>query len=170
MSDPENTGRKQIGQFEKGTSGNPSGRPKGSRNAATIACEVLLEGQAQELTAKCIQMALGGDMVAMRLCLERLCPPRKDRPVSFPLPPINSPRDAADLMAGITKAVAAGHITPGEASEIGKLIDTYVRAYQTAEQDDRVVHVEQLSDAELMRIAAGGPFSGRLIEREAQTQ
>ncbi|MEH2523998.1 hypothetical protein [Bradyrhizobium sp. AZCC 2176] len=43
-----------------------------------------------------------------------------------------------------------------EAGEIGKLIDVYVKAYQTAELDDRIARVEQLSDAELMHIAAGG--------------
>ncbi len=156
MSGSENTVRKQIGRFEKGTSGNPCGRPKGSRNAATLACEALLDGQAEALTQKAIQMALDGDPVALRLCMDRLCPARKDRPVSFPLPTITSARDAADLMAGVTKAVATGHIAPGEAAEIGKVIDAYVRAYQTAELDDRLARVEQFSDAELMRIAMGG--------------
>ena len=59
-------------------------------------------------------------------------------------------------MAAVTKAVAAGHITPSEAAEIAKVIDVYVKAYQTAELDDRVARVEQLSDAELMRVAMGG--------------
>ena len=54
------------------------------------------------------------------------------------------PRDAADLMAAVTKAVAAGHITPSEAAEIAKVIDAYVKAYQTAELDERVARVEQL--------------------------
>jgi hypothetical protein len=152
----ENTGQEQSGRFRKGKSGNPNGRPKGSRNAATLACEALLDGQAEALTQKAIQMALDGDPVALRMCLDRLCPPRRDRPVTFPLPRITSARDAADLMAAVTQAVATGHITPGEAAEIGKVIDAYVRAYQTAELDERVARVEQLSDAELMRIAMGG--------------
>jgi hypothetical protein len=33
------------------------------------------------------------------------------------------------------------------------VIDSYVKAYQTAEPDERVARKEQLSDAELMRIA-----------------
>ena len=96
----ENTAGKQHGRpFQKGQSGNPSGRPKGARNAATLACETLLDGQAEALTQKAIQMALDGDAVALRLCLDRIFPPRKDRPVTFTLPPITSARDAADLMA-----------------------------------------------------------------------
>jgi Family of unknown function (DUF5681) len=152
----ENTGQKQSGRFRKGQSGNPRGRPMGSRNAATLACEALLDGQAEALTQKAIQMALGGDVVALRICMDRLCSPRKDRPVAFPLPPINSPRDAADIMVAVATAVAAGDITPNEAAEIGKLIDIYVRSYETAELDERVARMEQLSDAELMRIAIGG--------------
>ncbi|HWN80221.1 MAG TPA: DUF5681 domain-containing protein [Bradyrhizobium sp.] len=85
---PVKTVEKQGSRFQKGRSGNPKGRPKGSRNAATLACEALLDGQAEALTQKAIQMALDGDPVALRLCLDRLCPPRRDRPVSFPLPPI----------------------------------------------------------------------------------
>jgi hypothetical protein len=147
---------KQGSRFQKGRSGNPNGRPKGSRNAATLAVEVLLDGQAQALTQKAIEMALAGDPVALRLCLERIYPARKDRPVTFPLPPITSARDAADIMAAVVKAVAAGRITPGEAAELGKVVDNYMRAHQTAEMDERVARVEQLSNADLMRIAMGG--------------
>jgi hypothetical protein len=75
--------------------------------------------------------------------------------VAFLLPPITGARDAADVMAAVTKAVAAGNITPSEAAEIAKVIDAHVKAYQTAELDDRVARIEQVSDAELMRIAMG---------------
>jgi hypothetical protein len=60
------------------------------------------------------------------------------------------------MLTAVTKAVAGGHITPGEATEITKAIDAYVKAYQTAELDDRVARFGQMSDAELMRIAMGG--------------
>jgi hypothetical protein len=153
---PENTGQEQAGRFRKGQSGNPSGRPTGARNAATLACEALLDSQAGALTQKAIQMALDGDPVALRLCLDRIYPPRKDRPVTFTLPPITSARDAADIMAAVTKAVATGNITPSEATEIAKVIDAYVRAYQTAQLDERVARIEQVSDAELMRIIRNG--------------
>jgi hypothetical protein len=48
--------------FQKGQSGNPDGRPKGSRNATTLALETLLDGQATALTQKAIDLALAGDM------------------------------------------------------------------------------------------------------------
>jgi hypothetical protein len=150
------TGSKQVaGRFEKGQSGNPAGRPAGSRNHATLACEALLEGQAEALTQKAVDMALAGDTVALKLCLERIYPARKDRPVTFALPPITSARDAADIAAAIAQAVAAGHITPSEAAEFGKVIELYVRAYQVAELNDRIAPLEQMSDEELLRIING---------------
>ena len=153
---PDNTGEQQAGRFRKGRSGNPAGRPRGARNATTMAAEALLQGEAEKLTRKAIDMALAGDTVALKLCLERIYPARKDRPVAFPLPPISSARDAADIAAAVAQAVAAGQLTPSEAAELGKVIEIYVKAYQTAELDDRTARVEQLSDEELMRIIRKG--------------
>jgi len=64
--------------FEKGKSGNASGRPPGSRNKTMLAMEVLLDGQMEALTQKAVDLALEGDTTALRLCLERICPPRKE--------------------------------------------------------------------------------------------
>jgi len=155
MNWPENTGGKQAGRFQKGQSGNPSGRPRGARNSATLAVEALLDGEAEKLTRKAIEMALDGDTVALRLCLERIYPPRKDRPVTFALPPITSARDAADISAAVAASVSVGDITLGEAAEVAKLIDSYVRAHNAAELDDRMASIKRLTDAELMRIALG---------------
>lgn len=91
----ENTAQKQqIGRpFEPGQSGNPAGRPKGSRNKATLAVEVLFDGEAEVITRKAIELAKNGDLAAIRLCLDRIAPPRKDRPVLFALPPLGKPED-----------------------------------------------------------------------------
>jgi hypothetical protein len=151
---PINTVEKQCGRFQKGRSGNPSGRPKGSRNTATMAAECLLDGQARALTEKCIAMALEGDPVALRLCLERILPPRKDRPVTFSLPPINGARDAADLSAAVVAAVSNGDITLSEAAEIGKLIDGCMKAHNAAELGAGEKPIEKWTDEEiLMRLA-----------------
>jgi hypothetical protein len=119
----DDTGQKQAGRFQKGQSGNPAGRPRGSRNTATLAAEAILDGEAEALTRKAIEMALGGDTVALKLCLDRIYPARKDRAVTFALPPITSARDAADIAAAVAEAVAAGHLSPSEAAELGKVIE-----------------------------------------------
>ena len=54
--------------FAKGVSGNPAGRPVGSRNKATLLALQLLEGEAEALTRKAVEQALEGDTTALRLC------------------------------------------------------------------------------------------------------
>jgi Family of unknown function (DUF5681) len=147
MAEPENTGKKQRGkQFKPGQSGNPDGRPKGSRNVTTVALETLLDGQAAALTQKAIDLALAGDMAALRLCLDRILPPRKDRPVTFDFPAINTAAEAATTMSAILGAVAAGEITPAEASEIAKLVDSYVRAVEATELAARIERLEKMTN------------------------
>jgi hypothetical protein len=142
---PVKTGGKQAGRFSKGRSGNPDGRPKGTRNATTIAMEALLDGQAEALTQKAINMALEGDITALRLCLDRVLPARKDRPVTFALPAINTPQDAAATISAVLAAVAAGELTPSDASEISKLIEVYVETVKTAEFAERLNQLEKMS-------------------------
>jgi hypothetical protein len=110
----------------------------GARNTTTVALETLLDGQAHALTQKAIDLALTGDITALRLCLDRILPVRKDRPVIFDLPPVNSPEDAAKIASAVLTAVAAGELTPADASEICKLIDTWVKAFETAELAERL--------------------------------
>src|SRR4051794_181498 len=48
VPDAEETAKKQRGQpFQPGQSGNPHGRPKGSRNKTTLLAEALLEGESK---------------------------------------------------------------------------------------------------------------------------
>jgi hypothetical protein len=94
--------------FTPGMSGNPSGRPKGSRNKTTIAIEALLEGEAEALTRKAIERALQGDAAALRLCLDRLAPPRRERPAPFDMPALREAADARDAFAAIIAATAEG--------------------------------------------------------------
>jgi len=74
--------------FKPGKSGNPSGKPKGARNKTTVAMEKLLDDDAATITSKAIELAKNGDLTALRLCLERIIPPSKDRPVNFDMPEI----------------------------------------------------------------------------------
>lgn len=147
MSPPENTAGKQRGKpFQKGQSGNPDGRPKGSRNATTLALETLLDGQAEALTQKAVELALAGDMAALRLCLDRILPPRRDRPVAFEFPPINSPNEAAATISAVLAAVASGELTPAEATEVGKLVDLYVKTVETADLAERLDRLERMTN------------------------
>lgn len=145
MSEKSSQAQKPSTKFKPGQSGNPAGKPKGTRNATTLALETLLDGQAKALTQKAIDLALTGDMAALRLCLDRILPPRKDRPVTFTLPPINSAQDAAVVVSAVLAAVAAGELTPSDAGEISKLVDSYVKAFETAELAERLEKLERMT-------------------------
>ena len=129
--------------FQPGQSGNPAGRPKGSRNRSTLALEAIFEGKAEAITRKAIELALGGDTQAIRMCLDRLSPPRKDRPVTFELPAIDSAADLSRATNALLQAVAAGDLTPAEAADISKSVDAHVRAIQATDLNERLLRIEQ---------------------------
>ena len=97
--------------FRKGRSGNPAGRQPGCRNRATIVAEALLEGEAQALTRKAIELALEGDTTALRLCLERVVPQRKSRTVAFDPPRLDRIGDLA-----FENAIRLHELAPAQAS------------------------------------------------------
>jgi hypothetical protein len=101
-------------------SGNP-GKPRGARHRTTQAVEALLDGEAEKLTRKAIEMALAGDVTALRLCFERICPPRRDRPVAVELPKIERPADMVTATAALVEAAACGVVTPDTGFSCGDI-------------------------------------------------
>jgi hypothetical protein len=132
---------KRLANLQPFQPGNP-GRPKGSRNRATLAVEALLDGEAELLTRKCIELAKDGDLTALRLCLDRIAPVRRDRPVEFALPKLERPADAVEATSAILEAVASGDLTPSEAADLGKLVDAYTRALHAHDLDERLTKLE----------------------------
>src|SRR5438132_437563 len=139
---PKPPGRVRGRPFGKGRSGNPLGRRVGCRNKTTIAAAALLAGEAEALTRKAVELALVGDPTAMRLCVERILPPCRERTVKFVLPPIESAADIAAAMKAVTSALAGGVITPGEAATIAAVVDTFVRAIETSDFERRLKLLE----------------------------
>jgi Family of unknown function (DUF5681) len=146
MMEAENTdsrqGRRGNPAWGPGVSGNPAGRPPGARNKATMAAEALLDGDAEAIATKAIELAMKGRMGALRLVMERICPPRKDRPVRFMLPKLEQPSDALTAATAIVDAVAAGDLTPSEAAELSRVVSTYVATLGAADFDARLRKLE----------------------------
>jgi uncharacterized protein DUF5681 len=138
----ETTGRQQGGRWPKGVSGNAAGRPPGARHKATMAIEALLEGDAERLGRKVIEMALAGDTVALRLCLERIAPARKSSPVEVNLPPIASVADMPLALSAAIAAMAAGEISPDEAAAVAAVIEMRRKAIETVELEQRIRALE----------------------------
>ena len=131
-------GRNADGTF---TTGN-SGKPRGTRHKVTQAVLGLLDGQAEALTQRAVQLALAGDSTALRLCLERLAPPRKDDPVTFALPPMSTASDAAQAAGAVLEAVSEGDLTPSEGAQVMGLIDSFRRTLEVTELEARAAALE----------------------------
>ena len=102
----------------------------------------MLDGEAEAITRVAVEKAKEGDATALRLCLERILPPRKDRPVSS-LPQLGTVTDAPGATAAIVPGVASADITVAEGSELAKLVDTCVRAVEASDLDKRLRAIEE---------------------------
>lgn len=143
MTKSANAGEMQGGRFRKGQSGNPTGKRPGTLNHATRAVLDLLDGEAEALTRKAVELALEGDTTALRLCLKRLAPPAKSRPVLFDLPPVVTAADCSAALGSILTAVAAGQMTPEEAATVSGLLEAKRKAIETVEIEQRLIALEE---------------------------
>ena len=133
------SGRNSDGTF---AAGNP-GKPKGARHKATQAALALLDGEAEALTRQAVNMALEGDTTALRLCLERIAPPRRDAPVTFDLPRMETALDAANAAGAVLDAVALGDLTPTEGAHVMSLVEAYRRTLEATAMEARMTELEQ---------------------------
>ena len=140
----ENTAPKQRGRpFRPGASGNPRGRPKGARNRATVTAEALLDGEAEAISRKLIEKALEGDTTALQLCLDRILPPRRDRPIAFDLPKIESAAEALSASSAVLASCAAGVLSPRDAAEIMGLVSTHMHMLELTDIEARLTALEK---------------------------
>jgi hypothetical protein len=133
-------------RWRKGESGNPAGRPPGARNKATLAAEALLEGDVEALTRAAIEKALDGDVIALRLCLQRLVPVMRTRPVRLDLPAEPTAEDVAAAMSAILRAMAAGELSPSEAATMVSVVEAQRRTVETIDLDRRIGRLEALME------------------------
>jgi uncharacterized protein DUF5681 len=114
-------------KFQPGQSGNPAGRPPGSLNKKTLVVQAALAERAEEIVNNVMDRAMEGQGAAMRLCMDRLVPTGRNRPVAIELPVIKTPEDAELALAVVTDELAAGKLTIAEASALITLIDRMLR-------------------------------------------
>ena len=107
-----------------------------------MAVEELLEGQSKALTQKAVEKALEGDMQALKLCLDRICPPRKSRPIRIELPKVVTAADVTAAHGAVITAMAQADITPDEANTIAGVLEAKRRAIETVEIEERLARLE----------------------------
>ncbi len=147
--------------FVKGESGNPAGRPIGSRNRKALIIEGLLEGDAEGITQRAIELALRGDPTALRLCLERIYPRGRDRPVPFPLPPIEKAADLVVAANRICSGIGTGEISPNEALALLRVVDWTAKFLRLAQAENKLEQMESQVQDLTARLAAAESTSGK---------
>jgi hypothetical protein len=131
--------------FQPGQSGNPAGRPPGSRNKRTVLLENLLHGEGPSITRKLIELANGGELRAIRMCMDRLLPPGKAETVACDMPPMHNPMDAVAALTGVFEAVRTGDLTPAEAAKVAKLVHIWIDTMGKITFERRLRQVEKQS-------------------------
>ncbi len=118
------------------------GRPRGSRNKVARVCQDTLDSYAEALTKKCLYLALQGNPTAMRLCMERLTPGRRQRTLQFKMPPVKTIVDVAAASESVVNGVAHGRLTPAEGHAFSAMLEGRRHIIETQEQDQRIRALE----------------------------
>lgn len=138
----ENTAGKQRGKpFRPGISGNPAGKPPGAKNRATVLAQALFDGEAETLTRKIIELAKAGDMQALKVCVDRLCPPMKAQaaPVQVEIP---ETENISVIANAFIKAAADGRLPPDVAAQLVSAVGTLAHIVEVDELKERLAALE----------------------------
>ncbi len=124
-----------MAKFTLGQSGNSAGRPRGSGDRRTALRE-LLQPHAGGLIRKAVEMALAGDVQALRICLDRIIPALK--PQAEPVSIVTTGNDVTTLAAEVFRAATAGELALDEAATLTSMLLNRARI---AEVDEANRHV-----------------------------
>jgi hypothetical protein len=120
--------------FQPGQSGNPAGRPPGSRNKSTVIVEKLLDDSAGELTTAAITRATEGDGAALRACMDRVAPRLRHRPLDFDLPRLVTLADTPPAIDAIAQGLAHGELDLEEAAALMRVVRDFIQAVVAVER------------------------------------
>lgn len=130
--------------FKPGQSGNRKGRAVGSKHKSTLLAQQLLDGEAETITRKAIELAKAGDVTCIRLCLERLLSVKKDHPVRVKLPAVTEARELPHLVSTILQLVAGGTITPTEGRELCAIVESGRKVLEIADLQHQIDEIKEM--------------------------
>ena len=128
--------------FKPGQSGNPRGKPKGTRHKTTMLAQNLIDDEGEVIVKKLIALAKKGNLLAIKLVVERLVPARRERAVSVALPSVENVSDLPKLTGAVMSSVAEGKLTPEEGARLMAMAAGHARALEVYELERRVVALE----------------------------
>ncbi|WP_031385778.1 DUF5681 domain-containing protein [Desulfonatronum thiodismutans] len=143
--EPDKAEKKQGGRtrFKPGQSGNPQGRKLGSRNRVSVMVDELFEGEAQAIAQAAIQKAKEGDSAMLKALLDRICPPRKERPITLDLPSLVDATAIPDATRAIIEAATKGELEPGQAVTMIQAISGHLKAIEISTLESRLSRLEE---------------------------
>jgi hypothetical protein len=115
-------GRDELGRFRKAR---PAIRPGARRSRA----------MPQRGRPRCC--STGG-----RGARRKAVAPRRERSAPIALPAMRDASDIARIMAAVTAALAAGELTPGEAGEVARVVEIFMRAIEASAFEERLQALE----------------------------
>ncbi len=126
--------------FEKGISGNPDGRPKGTKDRRTIFRE-MIEPHRENLVQKAVSLALDGNEQMLRLLLDRLLP-AKPRTEEESFDGLDESMSLSGQLETTTQALAKGEISSEYAYKMSQLIAAHINV------DEHTVVLQKLQEIE----------------------
>lgn len=120
-----------------GQSGNPAGA---SRLTARV--RSLLAPHAETLIESVLAQALLGDVAALRLCLERICPPLRADSEPAEIPGLAEARTLIDKTSTVLDAMARGEVGADTAAQIIAAISSAAALAELEELRQRIGALE----------------------------
>ena len=133
--------------FKKGQSGNPKGKRPGTRHKATQAALKLLGGDLEAITQECVRQAKEGNLMAVKLVLDKLIPSAKELPLILSLPKVAGAADLSAALSAVMAAVAQGDITPGEGQALTTMLEAYRKGIEFTDIEARLRTLEERANA-----------------------
>jgi hypothetical protein len=119
------------------------GRPKGSRNKAKSEVQEVLDQYTSKMLMTCIGHAAKGNPTALRLCIERMIPTRREAPVRMRVPPIRTAEDVDKAAEQVTQDIGRGKTTAADGEKMMHILESRCRIIDSVNNAGRMDKLEK---------------------------